>query len=177
MKTWILMPDAIFYNDVTAIKSITDFCHTWWDAERSCYRVLLHVLQLTLDRAEQSAWRSVSFSKVFPVLAIFAWSLEHTWTLSALSTPLSGKALAVLQEKITRQGKWAGSSSFSFDSRTLTFSVNWVPLLFLPSKMYQVSFTRLYSVGIMGKGATGAYATAIVTCLTLSTGIMSVICK
>lgn len=34
----------------------------------------------------------------------------------------------MLQEKITGQGTEASSSSFSFDSYTLTFSVNWVVL-------------------------------------------------
>ena len=128
MKTWILLFDAIFYNGVTAIKSITDFCVTWCGAERSCYKVLFLILQLTLDRAEQSACRSFSFSKVFPALAIFALSFEQMWTPAALSTPLPGKALAVLQEKIAGQGTWASSSAFSFDSCTLTFSVNWVVL-------------------------------------------------
>lgn len=70
--------------------------------------------------------------------------------------------------------------------------IGW-PLVFLPSKLLSqleaafcwceadkrigIPFTRLYSVGITGKGATGAHTPAVVTCLTLSTGIMSVICK
>lgn len=128
MKTWILLPDAICYNSVIAIKSITDFCLSWCDAETSCYRVLSLILQLTLDGAEQSAWRSVSFSKVFPTLAISALSFEHTWTPAALSTPLPGKALAMLQEKITGQAAWASSSPFSCDSCSLTVNVNWVAL-------------------------------------------------
>lgn len=128
VKTWILLSDAIFYSAVTAIETVTGFCIIWCGAERSRYRVLFLILQLTLDRSEQSAWRSVSFSKVFPTLAIFALSFEHTWTPAALSTPLPGKALAVLQEKITGQGTWASSSPFFFDSCTLTCSVNWVAL-------------------------------------------------
>lgn len=70
--------------------------------------------------------------------------------------------------------------------------IGW-PLVFLPSKLLaqlvaafcwceadkriRIPFTRLYSIGIMGKGGTNAHAASIVTCLTLSTGIMSVICK
>lgn len=48
--------------------------------------------------------------------------------MAALSMPLPGKVLVVLQEKITGQGTEASSSPFSFDTYTLTCRVNWVVL-------------------------------------------------
>lgn len=63
-------------------------------------------------------------AKVFPALAIFTFSFEHTWTPAALSTPLLERHQLCCRER----SQCRGHQPALFTVAPLLFHVNWVAL-------------------------------------------------
>lgn len=135
MITWILLLDDIFHNGNfhNVINIVTYICLMWC---REMLQILSHILQLTLDRAEEYACRSVSFSRV----SLHTREYLH-FSLSALELRLPFPPHCLEWHKLCcrkiLQGREHGPALVPSLWQLYTYfssQIVW-PLMFLPSKL------------------------------------------